>query len=117
MHTLVLRVRFMTVPAFMTRSNSKLPFWFTGDMTLALLARKASRRGCCADVSSFMGGGRMEMGFVGVWRSVSGIATAMFGCAASRSGCELGTRCEGGLFCERQCVWGVRVRYESWLVL
>lgn len=30
--TLVLRVRFNTEPALMMRSNSKQPFWLTGDM-------------------------------------------------------------------------------------
>jgi hypothetical protein len=44
-HTFVLRVRFTMEPALMTRSNSKLPFWFTGDMTPALSARRASQRG------------------------------------------------------------------------
>jgi hypothetical protein len=34
--TLVLRVRFCTVPHFKTRSNSKLPFWFTGEKVLRL---------------------------------------------------------------------------------
>lgn len=31
-HTLVLRVRLTTVPALIMRSNSKQPFWLTGDM-------------------------------------------------------------------------------------
>lgn len=103
--TLVLRVRFMTFPALMTRSNSKLPFWFTGDMTLALLARKASRRGWWrAGVSSFMGAGRMVMGLVGVWRVVSVMVTAMFDCAASRDGCGLSME---GDWAANGTVWGV----------
>lgn len=31
--TFVFRVRLFTVPDLMTRSNSKLPFWLTGDRT------------------------------------------------------------------------------------
>ena len=40
MHALVFRVRFTTVPCLMMRSNSKQPFWLTGDMmsTLAVAA-------------------------------------------------------------------------------
>lgn len=85
--TLVLRVRFMTGPALITRSNSKLPFWLTGDMALALFARRASKRGC-EGVSSFMGDGRRVMGLVGVCRVTSVMVTAMLGRAASRSGCR-----------------------------
>ena len=103
--TLVLRVRFMTGPALMTRSNSKLPFWLTGDMTLALFARRASKRGCWVGVSSFMGDGRMVMGLVGVCRVTSVMVTAMMGWAASRSGCRSVCVCErcgltanGGMF-------------------
>ena len=84
--TFVLRVRFMMLPALMTRSNSKLPFWFTGDMTLAVFARSASKRGGWAGVSIFMDVGRMAMG------SVGGSATAMVARAASR----LQRRLQGG---------------------
>lgn len=84
------------VPALTTRSNSKLPFWLTGDMTPALSARRASKRGW-EGVSSFIGDGRMEMGLVGVWRLVVVIVAAMFGCAASPGGqwYRYGIRCCG----------------------
>lgn len=62
--TLVFRVRFSTEPALMMRSNSKQPFWFTGDMTPALSASACAcacawmldRRGCAGGLS-FMGEG------------------------------------------------------------
>ena len=55
---MVFRVRFSTEPALMMRSNSKQPFWFTGDMTPALsaCAWMLERRGC-AGVLSFMSEG------------------------------------------------------------
>jgi hypothetical protein len=61
--TLVLRVRLTTFPALMMRSNSKQPFWLTGDMTptLALAALTLSKRGCWASVSSLMLDERVEM--------------------------------------------------------
>jgi hypothetical protein len=45
--TLVLRVRLTTLPALMMRSNSKQPFWLTGDMTpmLAVGTLPWSKRG------------------------------------------------------------------------
>ena len=76
--TLVLRVRFRTGPALMMRSNSKQPFWLTGDMTpvLCAWAWRLQRRGC-AGVLSFMGVG------VGVGKGAMGIGLAGVCCALS----------------------------------
>jgi uncharacterized membrane protein YgcG len=65
--TLVLRVRLTTLPALMMRSNSKQPFWLTGDMMpmLALAALRLSNRGC-ASVSSFMPAERTGVGVAGM---------------------------------------------------
>lgn len=58
----------------MMRSNSKQPFWLTGDMTpaAALCAWRVERRGW-AGVTSFMAG--VEMGLAGV----CGAPSAMVG--------------------------------------
>jgi hypothetical protein len=80
--TLVFRVRFSTEPALMMRSNSKQPFWFTGDMTPALsaCAWMLERRGCAGvlgvlSVLSFMG--------EGAGARVTGIGLAGVCCAPS----------------------------------
>jgi hypothetical protein len=80
MPTLVLRVRFTTLPALMMRSNSKQPFWLTGDMmpTLALAALTLSKRGWTG-VSSFMPAERMGIGLAGVWCALSA-GVAMVAC-------------------------------------
>jgi len=60
----VLRVRFTTVPALMMRSNSKQPFWLTGDMMSTLVL--AVFVWCKPGVSSFMPAERMGVGWAGV---------------------------------------------------
>ena len=75
--TLVLRVRFTTVPDLMTRSNSKLPFSFTGDMTWALAL--------LLSVSSFMPSGRMGIGIAGEG-CLSAMVAPMVGNGASNRG-------------------------------
>jgi len=56
-------VRLTTLPALMMRSNSKQPFWLTGDMTptLALAALTLSKRGWLG-VSSVMPAARIGSG-------------------------------------------------------
>lgn len=46
-------MRLTTLPALMMRSNSKQPFWLTGDMTpvLVLAALTLSKRGCAGMLS------------------------------------------------------------------
>lgn len=64
--TLVLRVRFTTLPALMMRSNSKQPFWLTGDMTpMAALAALMLSIWGCAGASSSMPAERMLSGVAG----------------------------------------------------
>lgn len=68
MRAFVLRVRFTTVPALMMRSNSKQPFWLTGDMMSTLAF--AILRFCIWGGSSFMPAERMATGLAGVcWPS------------------------------------------------
>jgi hypothetical protein len=86
--TLVLRVRLTTFPALMMRSNSKQPFWLTGDMmpTPAAMAWALSKRGW-AGVWSFMPAERTGGGVVGVCCCASSAMVAMvcvaFNCSAS----------------------------------
>jgi hypothetical protein len=64
----VFLVRLTTVPALMMRSNSKQPFWLTGDMmsTLALSVLML----CIWGGSSFMPAERIATGLAGVcWPS------------------------------------------------
>ena len=70
---MVLRVRFTTVPALMMRSNSKQPFWLTGDITSTLAL--AVLVWCMPGVSSFMPAERMAcVGWVGMGMGSSVVA-------------------------------------------
>ena len=93
----VLRVRLTTVPSLITRSNSKLPFWLTGDITfrLAWLALMASTRGCASGGSSFMPVGRAWVGFEGVRGTFSAMTAASDKCSA----------CKGQLRALRRARW------------
>src|SRR5690242_2964633 len=91
--TFVLRVRFRTGPALMMRSNSKQPFWLTGDMTAALegwawvLATLATlaKRGCDAGVLSVFSvlSVLSVLSLVGAGAPVMGIGVAGVCCAPS----------------------------------
>jgi nitrate/nitrite transporter NarK len=86
--TLVLRVRLTTLPALMMRSNSKQPFWLTGDMTpmLAVGTLAASKRGCAMpNVSSLMPEERAgtAMGVTGVCSWAPSAMVAMVACACA----------------------------------
>lgn len=110
---MVFRVRFSTEPALMMRSNSKQPFWFTGDMTPALsaCAWMLERRGC-AGVLSFMGeGARARVTGVGL----GGVCCAPSAMAAvSLHQVAGGCRVRGGWIRQSRrlvcCCWG---RYIS----
>lgn len=72
--TLVFLVLFSTNPLFKTRSNSKLPFWLTGE--------KVSRLRCEARIRlADVGGGSVTVEGGGIWRGVrSGIARGWVVC-------------------------------------
>ena len=90
--TFVLRVRFRTEPALMMRSNSKQPFWLTGDMTApageCASAYMEVKRGCASALSFIgMGAGARVLGTglagVGVWGAGAGaVAVALSAMAA-----------------------------------
>jgi len=82
---LVLRVRFTTSPTLMMRSNSKQPFWLTGDMAVML-----SNRGFDG-VSSFKPGVRLAGACSS---SVAAMAAPYINCGGVRNG-----SCNGWLQC------------------
>ena len=86
--TLVLRVRFIMVPALMMRSNSKQPYWLTGDMTPALFMAAVgwSGRGCDG-VPRRMPAERMVMGFEGVCGASARVAMVA-GSHSRRGACQ-----------------------------
>jgi hypothetical protein len=93
--TFVLRVRFSTEPALMMRSNSKQPFWLTGDMTApageCASAYMEEKRGC-ASALSFMGigaGARVlgtGLAGVGVWGAGAGAGAGAVALSAMAAG-------------------------------
>lgn len=95
MRTLVLRVRFSTEPALMMRSNSKQPFWLTGDMIPAAGAWASTlEKRVWAGVLSGIG-----MGLAGVCCALSAMAAGVYmkvprGCG---EGCGVRVCCAGVL--------------------
>jgi hypothetical protein len=93
--TLVFRVRFSTGPALIMRSNSKQPFWLTGDMTVVLSACAwawawmLARRGC-AGVLSFIFKGVRATGLAGVCCAPSAMAAASLHQVAGNRGGSCG---------------------------
>jgi hypothetical protein len=111
LHALVFRVRFTTVPALIMRSNSKQPFWLTGDMmsTLVMPCLVVCKWG----VSSFMPAERMAIGLACVCWPSSVAAMTVGGAFKVGGVCVLGSECcyvPGARKCygDRQLRYGIR---------
>jgi hypothetical protein len=93
--TLVLRVRLTTLPALMMRSNSKQPFWLTGDMmpAPALAALTESNRGWTVpSASSFMPDER-----TGIATGVAGVCSCAPSAMVAMAARACGVVCRGAV--------------------